>query len=135
MIRRDDWYARMWAELEGARERPFAFASHDCVRLVARVLDAMTGSTWSAELDALYTDDRSALRVIRTPGMLEELVSQRLGEPVPRLLARQGDVVAFDNADRGPAIGICTGARIACAAAPAGVEYLKLELARLAWHV
>ena len=132
--RRPDWLPRMWGALEAAAARPFAFGSHDCVRLTASVLDAMTGSAWSAELDELYTGDRGALRVMGEPGRLEELVSARLGEPVPPLLARRGDVVAFDNAGA-PAIGICTGERIACAADPAGVEYVKLERARCAWRV
>ena len=132
--RRADWLERMWGALEAAAARPFAFGSHDCVRLTASVLDAETGSSWSAELDELYRDARGALRVMRSPGKLEELVSERLGEPVPPRLARRGDVVAFDN-ESGPAIGICTGERIACAATPVGIEYVKLERARCAWRV
>jgi len=133
-VRRPDWQARLWAELEGAQGRRFAYGSHDCVRLTAACLDAMlvTGGYLEA-VSELYADKRRALRLVMREG-IERLVTMHLGAPVPRNLARQGDVCLADLA-AGPSLGICTGPRIAFAANPAGVSYLHLAIASHAWRV
>lgn len=133
-MRRDDWQPRMWSAIETSCARPFVYGEWDCVHAVAQVLDAMTGSAWSSEIAALYRDKRSALRLLLRSGGLEDLVTARLGLPVPRNLARVGDVVSVDL-DTGPAIGICVGPRIAIAAMPSGFDYAPLERARCAWRI
>lgn len=133
-MRREDWLERMWAELEAAEGRPFEYGRHDCVRLVARCLDVITPAHGYVEtVRHLYDGKRRALRLAMNPG-LEEMVTRFLGSPVPRNLARVGDVCALDL-PTGPAIGICTGPRIAVAASPEGVMYLPLEQATAVWPV
>jgi hypothetical protein len=133
-MRRSDWLQRLWQTIEAAEGRPFAYGRWDCVRHVAQVLDAMTDGAWLALVNTLYQDKRGALRLLMRSGGLEALVSAQLGPPVPRNLARCGDVVALEL-DTGPAIGICVGPRVAVAAMPAGIEYAPLERAHCAWRV
>lgn len=134
-MRREDWQARMWRELQAAEGRPFVYGIHDCVRLTARCLDAMTDEPYFLlAMNELYQSKRQALRLMMRSG-LENIVSGYLGHlPVPRNLARMGDVCAIDL-PTGPAIGICTGPHVAVAASPEGVKYLPLEAATCAWRV
>ncbi len=134
-MRRLDWFPRLWQTLEGSITLPFEFGTHDCVVLTARCLDAMQeASNWRGLVGDLYRDKRSAVRLIMRSGGLEALVSARLGESVPRNLARAGDVCALELST-GPAIGVCVGPRIAVASQPYGVEYLPLERAPCAWRM
>jgi hypothetical protein len=133
-VKREDWQPRLWAELRAAEERRFAYGAHDCIRLTARCLDAMLiDAHYLLDVERLYADKRAALRLVMRRG-LDELVAGYLGPPIPRNLARQGDVCTADL-PTGPAVGICTGARFAVAASPDGVLYLPLALARAAWIV
>ena len=92
----------------------------------------MTGEDWLPYVDALYRDERAALRIMRR-GQVEKLVTQALRrQPVPVNLARRGDVVAM-NLENGPALGICVGERVAVASD--GVLYLPLERAHCAWLI
>jgi hypothetical protein len=135
-MRREDWQARLWRELEAAEGRPFVYGKHDCVRLAARCLDAMLvpwGEPYCVTVSTLYKDKRGALRLVMRQG-IEHFVDILLGAPVPRNLARVGDVCAVEL-PTGPAIGICTGPRVAVAASPEGVLYLPLAQATAAWRV
>jgi hypothetical protein len=131
-MRRADWKERLWQELEDAKARPFAYGVHDCVQLTARCLDAMLEEPRFVELvGRIYSTGRQALRLVMREG-LEELVTRELGAPAPRLLACQGDV-CLAELERGPAIGICVGPRIAFAGD--GVTYRALECAEKVWLI
>ena len=43
-MRRTDWLQQLWAVLEEAQNNKFKFGRHDCARLAARAVDAMTDS-------------------------------------------------------------------------------------------
>jgi hypothetical protein len=129
-MRRADWLARMWAVIEAARGEPFKIGRHDCVRLAAQAVDAMTGADWMAHVEAF--SPRYALRLMVVPGAVEREMTRALGEPVPVGWARRGDLVALDMPS-GTAIGICVGERIAVAGD--GVLYLPLARARCAWRI
>jgi hypothetical protein len=129
-MRHDDWIARLWETLEAAADRPFFYGA--CVHLAAECIDAMTGSQWAGSIRSLYADEVSA-RSLALDGGLERMVTERLGEPVARNLGRMGDAMLLEL-PTGPAIGICTGPRIACAA-ERGVLYLRFEHGLKAWRV
>lgn len=129
-MRREDWIERLWETLEAARARPFFYGA--CVHLAAECVDAMTGSQWVVSVGSLYADEDSA-RTLAADGGLERMVTERLGEPVARNLGRVGDVMLLDLST-GPAVGICTGPRIACAA-ERGVLYLRFDRGIKAWRV
>ncbi len=130
-MRREDWIPRMWEAIEAANERPFFYGA--CVQLVAEVVDAMTGSSWLDAVKPLYADEASA-RALVEQGGLEPLVTERLGEPVARNLGRQGDVMLLNFPQSGPALGICTGDRIA-GAGERGVFYVPFAWGLKAWRV
>lgn len=132
-MKRQDWIERLWATLEALDERPFYYGA--CVQLAAECVDAMTGSDFVQTVAPL-------IEAQRTPIALEDLerfVVRFAGEPIALNCADRGDVVLLDLTlcfrDSGPALGICTGPRIACAALPKGVAYLKRERALKAWRI
>ena len=129
-MRREDWIKRLWETLEAAQTRPFFYGA--CVHLAAECVDAMTDSQWVDSIRSLYADEESA-RALAADGGLERMVTERLGEPVARNLGGVGDPMLLEL-PTGPAIGICTGPRIACAAEK-GVLYLRFERGLKAWRV
>lgn len=133
-MRREDWIEQLWATLKAAEERPFRYGA--CVQLAAECVDAITGSDYVLKVAPLIESARNQ------PIELEELgriVTEMRGEPIPLARADRGDVMLLDLtlvfSASGPALGICTGPLIACAAAPRGVAYLKRERALMAWRI
>lgn len=131
-MRREDWTERLWAELEAKREQPFFYGA--CVDLAARVVDAMTGSNWAAEIAPLYTDEAAARELIAGGvDALEALVTARLGDPVPMNFAYRGDPVLL-QVEGGPALGVCTGDQIAVPT-DRGLLYRRRRIGLKAWRV
>jgi hypothetical protein len=132
-MKHEDWIMRLWAKLEGdeLRERPFQYGH--CVRLAAEVLDEIRSDapTFVAGVATLIA---AAQESPITLADLERHATDRLGAPVPIMQARQGDVVLMDLPS-GPALGICTGHQIACAALPKGVTFLRIDRGLKAWRV
>jgi hypothetical protein len=130
MGRRSDWLERLWGVLTAAQSERFKLGRHDCVRVVARAVDAMTGSDWQSYLQSFPA--RREARLMLVPGAVECEVTKVLGEPLPVNQARRGDVVALDM-PTGVALGICVGDRVAVASD--GILYLPLSQAHCAWRV
>lgn len=120
----------MWDALKAADERPFFYGA--CVQLCAEVVDAMTGSVWAAAVKPLYEHEAAARELVESRG-LEALITERLGDPVPRNLGRQGDVMLLEIPLFGPAAGICVGDRIA--GAGDGVIYIPFARGLKAWRI
>lgn len=135
--RKSDWLERLWAVLEGeAARRDFAFGH--CVRLAAECVQAITGEELLERCELAIAAAAAEEGGISLDA-LEEETTRLLGAPVPAGLARRGDVVLLDL-EYGPALGICTGDKIACAGAwgdrrPRGVTYVRRERALKAWRV
>jgi hypothetical protein len=130
-MRCPEWHARLWTVLAAAQTERFKLGRHDCLRLAARALDAMSDSDQWRNYASGF-DARRELKLMLVPGAVEREMTRAFGEPVPLGLARRGDLVALDMPS-GTAIGICVGERIAVAAD--GVLYLPLARARCAWRV
>jgi hypothetical protein len=131
-VRHPDWVDRMHKTLEGMKDRPYAYGA--CVAIAAEVVDAISDSSWRADIDPLIADEASARALIAEPGSLEALVTKRLGEPVPMGLAMRGDPVLLELGS-GPSLGICTGDRIACPAENKGIAALNRDRGIKAWRV
>lgn len=127
--RRVDWIERLWSVLEGeAARREFAYGG--CVRLAAECVEAMTGVDHRERCALLAAAAHDGVSL----DQLEREATELLGEPVPMGLARRGDVVLVDLPS-GPALAVCTGDKLACAALPAGIAYLNRNKGLKAWRV
>lgn len=131
-MRRNDWASRMFAVIEQHLRRPFEYAQNDCSLFVARVVDAMTDSTFEAQILAEYKDEESALALIARHGSLSAAVSHYLGPPSNERALR-GDVVMFDGG-QGDAVGIWDGRQIV-AMGESGLRSLRRTEVRQVWRV
>lgn len=134
-MRKQDWPEIMAAAIAAARGRAFAWGSHDCCLFAADVVRAMTGVDHAAPFRGRYSTARGAAMALKryAGGGLLAAVTRLLGDPVPGVQARRGDVVYAETA-LGPAIGICIGPA-ACFAAPAGLACLPLSACLHAWRI
>lgn len=113
MKRLPDWRSRLFAYIDDARARPFAWGRHDCAFFAAGAVEAMTGEDFAAGFRGRYTTPRGALIVLRRAGFVDlaSLAGSRLPEIHPSQ-ARAGDVVAFPTHDAlGLALGVAIGER------------------------
>lgn len=102
-----EWQSAL-ADLIGARmTAPFAWGSHDCCLFAADCVQAITGFDPAADARGTYDDERSAARVLKKLGGLEQIAATRCGPEIPPAAARVGDVV-LGKVDR-ECLGVCTG--------------------------
>jgi hypothetical protein len=109
MSRLRDWQERLEALIASRIDAPFAWGVNDCCLFAADAVFAMTGHDPAADARGTYSDERSAMRVLRDMGGLEGIASTRAGgEEISPMRARVGDVV-LGKLDR-ECLGICGGA-------------------------
>lgn len=126
-MRRTDWVSQLWLALEAAKDRPFFYGA--CVQLAAECVDAMT--------DTRYRELIPELAKAQPDITMEALTAQvgdELGAQIALNQAGRGDVMLL-NLENGPALGICTGDRVAVAGELKGVVYLRRARAVRAWRV
>lgn len=137
MTRREDWPARLQAQLASAEARPFVWGEHDCCQWVGACIEACTGANPVAEWAGRCTTDAGAYRILAKHfgGSLESGWTKLLGAPVVPLTAMRGDVCLVQIDDQ-PACGVVdlSGERIACLSLD-GLEYVPLTAAVAAWRV
>jgi hypothetical protein len=133
-MRRPDWLVELWLQVEAARDERFEYARHDCCLFVARCVDAMTESDFSARLRACYHDEATALAYLERMGGMQAAVTVHLGPPLERpAMARRGDVVMFHDGAGRETLGICTGELLATTGQ--GFTFQPMTLASVAWRV
>ncbi len=126
------WYESL-DEFVGKRAAaPFVWGVHDCCTfaadwvLLARGVDHM-GGVRGLETAA------AAVRELEARGGLRAAVGQQLGEELPGPMAQAGDVVMVRHDGRS-SLGICVGSAVAAPAA-AGLAFVPLDMAEVAWRV
>lgn len=110
MMRRHDWAARMFSVIDAHIHQPFDLGKGGCWPFVARVVDAMTDSQLEQQLAEQYGNDVAVLRLMATPGAIQEAVTAILG-PAAEGRPMRGDVILFDGGE-GDAVGIWDGAHV-----------------------
>lgn len=130
-MRRENWPKLLQDEVAAASSRPFEWGRHDCLQFAARCVAAITGEDHAARFGE-YADERGAVRLLAQHGGVAGILAAELGDSVPPLLARRGDVVLAQIDGRATA-GICLGA--VCAFAGDGVVYRPLATVERAWRV
>lgn len=132
MLRYENWPEILAEEIEGARERPFSFGSHDCTAFAMRVVRAMTGRDHMAAFPAYASEDEAA-EILAARGGLAAMATQQFGAPVAVAYAQRGDLVLLPT-PRGDALGICLGSS-AVFAAPLGVSIMAMQHVVAAWSI
>lgn len=135
-MRRDDWHARLWAEIERRRAFPFRWGAsegaQDCCTFAASIVDSLTGSQHVATLATHYHDEPSALAYIDASGGIDAAISSFLGNPSPLPFAKRGDVIGLTGDIQ---IGVCIGHKVIAAGMEGLVELPMKEVARIRWAV
>lgn len=117
-------------ELLERHERPFAWGVSDCVQFAADAREFYGGRR--PALPA-YDSERTALRLIRAAGSLEEAVTAALGPPVPVVEAELGDTVLTSFKDTGPVLGVADPPYFWLRAERSSFMPIRLDLALKVW--
>ncbi len=135
-MRRDDWHARLWAEIERRRALPFQWGAsegaQDCCTFAAAIVDALTDSQHVAALLTHYHDEPSALDYIDDAGGIDAAISTFLGEPASLNFAQRGDVIGLVGDIQ---VGVCIGHKVIAAGADGLIELPMWHVARIRWAV
>lgn len=94
MKRRDDWRARLAAEMDRQRREPFVWGRQDCaIGFVAGIIEAITGEDLARGYRGKYRSPKGALKILRSEGVesLGDLAAKFLPECHPAF-ARVGDI-------------------------------------------
>ena len=99
--RRDDWRARLAAEMDRQRREPFVWGKHDCaIGFVAGIVEAITGADLARGYRGRYRGAAGAAKLLKSEGVetLGDLAARHLPECHPAF-ARIGDigVIAADG--------------------------------------
>lgn len=117
--------------IRAAERRPFKWGEHDCCTFAAACVEARTGRRlalpqWGSEAEAQG--------LLAERGGLHGAVTKLLGEPVPPLMARAGDVVLALDAEGRELLAVCAGS-VLVAPAARGLSAMPLTAGRHAWRV
>lgn len=132
-----DWPLRLAAAIEAARNKPFAWGTHDCAMMAADVILATTGRDPAADWRATYADEAGAEAVIaphgNLGGLLEHVMVDFGGRECPPAFAQRGDLalVQVGNEMMG---GIVLDDRIAVPGLT-GIGFVPRRLALRTWAV
>lgn len=134
-----DWPSRFDSFMAERRAMPFAWGANDCCLFTCDAILAITGCDLAEGIRGTYDSALTAARVVADLGGIERIAETRTADfgfaELSRVLgARRGDVVLFDTADRGPALGICVG-HMAAFVGPDGLGFVPLSDCRRAWRI
>lgn len=134
-MRRQDWSAKLSEMILLHRSKEFSYGYHDCCLFVARCVDAMCDTHYEEQIIAKYKyqSEEEANRHIENDGGLLEMVTDFLGDPMPRAFAMPGDVVLLR--DNGEAVLGIVEAHNAVAASRNGFISVPLKYAVVAWRI
>lgn len=137
LTRFEDWPVRLASFIEGAEKRPFLWGEWDCCLLAADWVLAATGFDAAADFRGKYATAAGARRLIKKHGdmltMVRSLTEAHGMREINPKMAQRGDVCLVESI-HGDALGVCIGARIACAGID-GLTDLPMPFAKAAWRV
>ncbi|WP_411838567.1 DUF6950 family protein [Paracoccus sp. ME4] len=86
LTRRDDWRARLAAEMDRQRRTPFAWGRQDCaIGFAATIVEALTGVDLAGGYRGRYAGPRAAAKILADAGAatLADFAAQQLPEIHP----------------------------------------------------
>lgn len=131
-MRGDGWELRLVAAIDAARDRPWAWGSHDCATFALACARAVAGgpTRWDHWF-GVHDDEASAHALIAANGGLAAMMG-----PGARgwKQAQRGDI-ALARHEATAVLGVVEGGAVWVAARPAGVARLPLASVVCAWVV
>lgn len=138
VVRVPGWEELLAAEIEAARNQPFAWHEHDCASFAARCVHVITGVDHFEKYRATYADAEAAAKVLRSKRGLRSIVVAAFGHPVPFAHAQRGDLVLVEMPSPGgrfvKALAVVLGP-FAAAPGPDGLVFVPTSQWRSAWKV
>lgn len=129
-VRVQNWPVLLAQEIEAAREKPFAWGTHDCAAWAFSVAARLRGEPRPAWVGRYRTRIGSLRALTRAGVTLEGMGTAILGPQLDTpLFAQRGDVVFA-----GGAYGVCIGQDVAHVT-ECGLIIAPLQLAERAWRV
>lgn len=134
-MRKADWPTKLAEALNEAKNKPFAWGSHDCVLFAADVVKAITGKDYAAEHRGTYNSARGAYQFLQkhSPDKAASGLVDQFFDRIPVKFAGRGDVLAIQT-KHGPALGICAG-MFGFFVLDTGLVRYPLNICSLAWRV
>jgi hypothetical protein len=133
LIRYDNWPEKLNELIEARLNKPFKWGEHDCCLFAADAILAMTGTDLASDLRGTYASKTKAAKIVKEKGGLAQIATDRLGEPIPVLMAKRGDIVLMPVAT-GNCLAVCLGDKLA-APGPDALVFAPLNVAISAWKV
>lgn len=136
-----DWPERLAAMVEEARNKPFAWGSHDCALWACSVIAMLTDIDPAESVRGTYQTTVGAVRALRELGghHLRD-VALHLADlydfpEIPPAMAQRGDLVLCPSGAEWPeALGVCLGAKAAITGATR-LTFVPMSTALLAWRI
>jgi len=135
-MRLQGWESRLAQIIAEAQSRPYQLGVHDCFRVACQVVHALTGVDRWTEFSG-YTTEREALHRLAGYGSSFLAAGDRFfacAHERRAVLARRGDVVAYQDAIGKWHLGVCDGGRF-CALGTDGLVWHPLRSAAACWRV
>lgn len=102
------WQSQLDALLTARAAAPFVWGANDCCLFGADVVLALTDTDPAADLRGTYSTEAEARSILLARGGAGGVVTGLLGDPVPRLLARVGDLGLVTHGDI-ETLAVCIG--------------------------
>lgn len=139
MSRKPNWPALLEHTINAARQKEFAWGTHDCCMFAADCALAITGSDPASGVRGTYTTEQGAGVIIAEAGGLHkyvQAVAAGLGwtrcKPTQ---ARRGDWLLYTpETTRKPCLGVCVGA-LGAFASRSGLAFVQVSNCSNAWRV
>lgn len=128
-----DWQERLTRVVSDAHGSCFAWGRLDCCLWAAACVEAQTGVDHADGIRGTYSDVRGAARIVKAMGGLRGIGAQ-LGDAVPSLTARHGDIGLVRASNSKPVLGLCAGP-VWLIVSSGGVLVAPLTSAMMTWRV
>ena len=133
MTRAPDWPERLAAFIEARRARAFSWGENDCALFAADWVLECTGTDPAASLRGTYQTAAEAARIVHAQGGLATIADTVLVRWLLPRMAGRGDVALAENFGR-ESLCVVDGLHLV-GPGPAGVVFLPLDAALMAWKV
>lgn len=137
------WFNALDAFMVDRMYRPFDWGTNDCCTCAADWVVLARGVDPMADLQPLMVSLREssplraqaiATRWLAEQGGLLQVVTQRMGEPLPGPMAQIGDVALVAHGQDRQSMGVCIGQYVA-APGDEGLQLVSLSSAQACWRV
>ena len=134
-----NWPAKLALFIEETSSQPFNWTTNNCAFFACDWIAMRTGTDPAAQYRDSVDSALTAARALASAGgdgiesLMADCAAAHGWPEVALPYAQRGDVVSID-AEGGPALGVCTGAKSAFAG-PHGIDFRPTASCRRAWRI